>query len=46
MLFIYYTTQILFFGAEFTQVWASRNGQIIQPSENAARIDLLPTVGN
>jgi membrane protein len=39
MLFIYYTTQILFFGAEFTQVWTTRNGRILEPSENALRID-------
>jgi membrane protein len=44
MLFIYYTTQILFFGAEFTQVWASRNGRIIAPSQNAARIDHITTI--
>jgi membrane protein len=35
MLFVYYSAQILFFGAEFTQVWACRSGQPIAPSRNA-----------
>ncbi|HVS70560.1 MAG TPA: YihY/virulence factor BrkB family protein [Phycisphaerae bacterium] len=39
MLFIYYSSQILFFGAEFTQVWAQRNGKKVQPSKNAVSID-------
>lgn len=39
MLFIYYSSQILFFGAEFTQVWAKRSGQTIEPSDNAVSLD-------
>ncbi|HVX86153.1 MAG TPA: YihY/virulence factor BrkB family protein [Phycisphaerae bacterium] len=39
MLFIYYSSQILFFGAEFTQVWAQRNGKKVRPSDNAVTID-------
>jgi len=35
MLFIYYSAQILFLGAEFTEAWACRQGQKIQPAENA-----------
>jgi len=35
MLFIYYSAQILFLGAEFTQIWACRSGKPITPSENA-----------
>jgi YihY family inner membrane protein len=35
MLFIYYSTQIFFFGAEFTQVYACRSGKPVQPSDNA-----------
>ena len=35
MLFIYYSTQILFWGAEFTQVWACRHGHPIRPARNA-----------
>ncbi|MGN6367949.1 MAG: YhjD/YihY/BrkB family envelope integrity protein [Phycisphaerae bacterium] len=39
MLFINYSTQILFLGAEFTQVWARRHGHPIEPSENALSLD-------
>jgi membrane protein len=35
MLFIYYSAQIVFLGAEFTQVWACRSGHPIEPSRNA-----------
>ena len=32
---IYYSAQILFLGAEFTQVYANRYGSHVRPSENA-----------
>ncbi|MFL6197417.1 MAG: YihY/virulence factor BrkB family protein [Thermoanaerobaculia bacterium] len=35
LLWIYYSSQILFLGAEFTQVYASKYGSRIRPSENA-----------
>ena len=35
LLWVYYSAQILFFGAEFTQVYASRYGSMIQPDEHA-----------
>jgi len=35
LLWVYYTAQILFFGAEFTQVYANRYGSQIVPAENA-----------
>ncbi|PZO21790.1 MAG: ribonuclease BN [Leptolyngbya foveolarum] len=35
LLWIYYSAQILLFGAEFTQVYANRFGSRIQPDENA-----------
>jgi membrane protein len=35
LLWIYYSSQILFFGAEFTQVYARRYGSRIEPSKNA-----------
>ncbi|HSG39372.1 MAG TPA: YihY/virulence factor BrkB family protein [Thermoanaerobaculia bacterium] len=35
LLWVYYSAQILFFGAEFTQVYASRYGSRIQPDEHA-----------
>lgn len=38
LLWIYYSTQILFFGAEFTQVYARHYGSRIVPDENAVRV--------
>jgi membrane protein len=38
LLWIYYSTQILFFGAEITQVYARRYGSGIVPSENAVPV--------
>lgn len=37
LLWIYYSSQILFFGAEFTQVYANRYGSKISPSKYAVR---------
>ncbi len=34
LVWIYYSAQILFMGAEFTQVYARRHGEIIEPEEN------------
>ena len=38
LLWVYYSSQILLFGAEFTQVYANRAGRDIQPSEHATRV--------
>jgi membrane protein len=38
ILWVYYATCILLFGAEFTQVWASATGHIIKPSPNAEAV--------
>ena len=38
LVWIYYSAQILFFGAEFTQVYANRRGSKIAPSRNAERV--------
>lgn len=38
LLWIYYAAQILFFGAELTQVYARRYGSNIVPSEHAVRV--------
>ncbi|HYG62220.1 MAG TPA: YihY/virulence factor BrkB family protein [Thermoanaerobaculia bacterium] len=38
LLWIYYSTQILFFGAEFTQVYATRYGSRIEPDKDAVRV--------
>lgn len=35
LLWIYYSTQILFLGAEFTQVYANRFGRHLEPADNA-----------
>ena len=38
LLWVYYSSQILLFGAEFTQVYANRAGRDIQPAERAIRV--------
>lgn len=43
IVWVYYSAQILFFGAEFTQVFATRYGSRIVPSANAMRIDESPS---
>jgi membrane protein len=35
LLWVYYSTQILLLGAEFTQIWAERFGGHIEPNKNA-----------
>lgn len=46
LLWVFYSAQILFFGAEFTQVYANRYGQHVRPTGNAtlvARSSVRPT---
>jgi membrane protein len=38
LVWIFYSTQLVFFGAELTQVWARRRGRRIEPSEWAVRV--------
>ena len=38
MVWVYYSSMILFFGAEFTQAWATERGDGIQPEEGAVRV--------
>ncbi|HEX3556337.1 MAG TPA: YihY/virulence factor BrkB family protein [Thermoanaerobaculia bacterium] len=38
LLWIYYSSQILFFGAEFTKVYASRHGSHVTPEEHAVPV--------
>jgi membrane protein len=38
MLWVYYTSNIMLLGAEFTQIWARRYGARIQPERNAVRV--------
>jgi membrane protein len=39
LLWVYYSSQILLFGAEFTQVYADRAGRGVEPDEYAVRIE-------
>jgi membrane protein len=39
LLWVYYSSQILLFGAEFTQVYAARAGRALEPSEYAVRVE-------
>ena len=39
LLWVYYSSQILLFGAEFTQVYAARAGRELKPSPYAIRIE-------
>jgi len=41
LLWIYYSSQILLFGAEFTQVFANQAGRRVQPSEHAVPIERM-----
>jgi membrane protein len=38
LVWIYYTSMIVFFGAEFTQTWAERRGRGIEPEKGAVRV--------
>lgn len=38
LVWVYYSAQIVFFGAEFTQVYANRYGRRIVPSKNAVAV--------
>lgn len=38
LLWVYYSSQILFFGAEFTQAWARAHGNSMEPTANAVRM--------
>ena len=39
LLWVYYSAQIVFFGAEFTQIYANRYGHGMEPSDNARFVD-------
>jgi membrane protein len=39
LLWIYYSSQILLFGAEFTQVYANQAGRRVEPSDHAVPIE-------
>jgi membrane protein len=41
LLWIYYSANVLFLGAEFTQVLASRRGKVAQPETGAVRAEFI-----
>jgi membrane protein len=41
LLWVYYASCILFFGAEFTQVYAREHGQTVAPAENARAVSAI-----
>jgi membrane protein len=44
LLWVYYSSQIVFFGAELTQVYANRFGSHVAPSSNAVAVPKHGTV--
>ncbi len=40
LLWIYYTSQIALFGAEFTQIYANTFGSRVEPEENAVKVEV------
>jgi membrane protein len=46
IVWVYYSAQILFLGAEFAQVYASRYGARVVPAPNAVPIDADPSSAN
>jgi membrane protein len=44
VVWVYYAAQILLLGAEFTQVWARREGHEIEPSAHATRVEMVRVV--
>jgi membrane protein len=40
LLWVYYSSQILLFGAEFTQVYAARAGRALEPSDYAVSVEI------
>ena len=45
LLWVYYSSQILLFGAEFTQVYAAQAGRAFKPSEYAVRVKTTKVEG-
>jgi membrane protein len=44
LLWIYYSAQILLFGAEFTQIYANSYGTRVQPMEHAVKVEVTEKV--
>jgi uncharacterized BrkB/YihY/UPF0761 family membrane protein len=45
LIWIYYSAQVFFLGAEFTQVYANMYGSRIKPDKNAVPLGPSPPVG-
>jgi membrane protein len=45
LLWVYYSSLILFFGAELTQTWARMSGRRIAPADNAERYEHVKPIG-
>lgn len=45
LLWVYYSSLILFFGAELTQAWARLSGRRIKPADNAERYEHVKPIG-
>ncbi len=43
LVWVYYSSLIVLLGAEFTQVWATRDGHVAQPAAGAHRVERHPT---
>jgi membrane protein len=41
LIWVYYSAMILFFGAEFTQVYIRRGGRIIRPTDHAEKVRMV-----
>lgn len=46
LVWVYYSAQILFFGAEFTQVYACRVGKRVEPAKHARWVNVCATDGS
>lgn len=47
VVWVYYSAQILFFGAELTRIWAKHHGADIKPTKNAVAVERkIEPVGN
>jgi membrane protein len=46
LIWIYFSAQAFFLGAEFTQVWAHGRGRLIQPGDHAVRTKVVEAGGN
>ena len=41
LVWVYYSAQIIFFGAEFTLTYAQQHGDVVEPDDNALPIDVV-----